>query len=137
MRSLALALALSLSLSLSLFVFHRLTVVQVSFCSLIKGITAEIRMLRFVLINSVLLGTADVEQRGRPALYENYPSFSVSSSSIVAVDVTPSHRFDLSDVTCVCSEVRFLSVRSDLSMRLGLQLQAPGLRHPSANHRHN
>ena len=76
-------------------------------------------MLRFVLINSV------VEQRGWPALYEKYPSFSISSSSsIVTVDVRPPHRFDLSDGTCVCSEVRFLSVRSDLSMRLGLQLQS-------------
>ena len=32
-------------------VFHRLTVVQVSFCSLIKGITPNIRTLCFVLIN--------------------------------------------------------------------------------------
>ena len=38
-----------------LIVFHRLTVVQVPFCSLIKGITPKIRMLCFVLINSVLL----------------------------------------------------------------------------------
>ena len=75
-------------------------------------------MLRFVLTNSVLLGTADVEQRGGPALHENCPSFSISSSSIVAVDVTPSHRFDLSDGTCACREVRFLSVRTDLSKQL-------------------
>ena len=34
---------------------HRLIVVQMSFCSLIKGINPKIRMLCFVLINSVLL----------------------------------------------------------------------------------
>ena len=37
------------------FPFNRLTVVEVSFCSLIKGITPKIRMLCFVLINSVIL----------------------------------------------------------------------------------
>ena len=35
--------------------FHRLIVVKVSFCSLIKGITPKIGMLCFVLINSVIL----------------------------------------------------------------------------------
>ena len=35
-------------------IFHRLTVVQVSFCSLIKRITLKIRVLCFLLINSVL-----------------------------------------------------------------------------------
>ena len=41
-------------LSISFFiVFHRLIVVWVSFCSLIKGVTPKIRMLCFVLINSV------------------------------------------------------------------------------------
>ena len=34
--------------------FYRLTVVRVSFCSLIKGITPKIRMFCLVLINSVL-----------------------------------------------------------------------------------
>ena len=34
--------------------FHRLTVVQASFCSLIKGITPKIRMFYLVLINRVL-----------------------------------------------------------------------------------
>ena len=43
-------------LSISFFiVFHRLTVVKVSFCSLIKRITQKIRMLCFVLINNVAL----------------------------------------------------------------------------------
>ena len=35
-------------------IFQRLTVVSVSFCSLIKGITPKIRMLWFVLTNSLL-----------------------------------------------------------------------------------
>ena len=34
--------------------FHHLTVVKVSFCNLMKGITPKICMLCFVLINSVL-----------------------------------------------------------------------------------
>ena len=42
-------------LSISFFiVFHPLTVVYLSFCSLIKAITPVIRMLCFVLINSIL-----------------------------------------------------------------------------------
>ena len=36
-----------------LIVFHRLIVVWLSFCGLIKGITPKIRMLCFVLTNSV------------------------------------------------------------------------------------
>ena len=35
--------------------FYRLTAALVSFCNLIKGITPKIRMLWFVLINSILL----------------------------------------------------------------------------------
>ena len=47
---------LSLSLSLSLPFFpHRVTVAQVFFCSLKKGLIPKIRILPFVLINSVFI----------------------------------------------------------------------------------
>ena len=49
--------------------FHRLTVVSVSFCSLIKGINPKIRMLCFVLINSVLLRILCVQIRASFAQY--------------------------------------------------------------------
>ena len=44
-----------LSSSLSFFFPRHLTVVEVSFCSLVKGITPKILTLCFVPINSVLL----------------------------------------------------------------------------------
>ena len=44
----------TLALSYAIIVFHCLTVVSVSLCSLIKAITPKIRVLCFVLINSVL-----------------------------------------------------------------------------------
>ena len=43
-----------------MLIFHCLTVVQVSFCSLIKVITPKICMLCFVLINSVILNLLSV-----------------------------------------------------------------------------
>ena len=68
---------------------HSLTVVWVSFCSLIKGITPTIRMLCFVLINSSLLNLLCVSILSNSKYWFNrHPSSNQTTVADYAVRVS-------------------------------------------------